>query len=166
MLPANALSGIPEETANRLMMAHGSGMLLRALRGDPEPPLPPLETRLRDRTGRLRRVYVPVDQRALPPAPEHVRNLIASIAEAFGLTADDLTGKRRLPRIVHARALAIRLIRERTWADGTPRHTVERIGNFLGREHTTISYALENFERYCEQSPDMRAVYERLRGAE
>jgi len=162
MLPANALTGIPEETANRLMMAHGSGMLLRALRGIPEPALPPLETRLRDRTGRLRRLYVPISERQFP-TPQPIRDLIATVAGAFGLKSDDLVGKSRLPRIVHARAVAIRLIRERTWADGSPRHTVERIGNYLGREHTTISHALQSFDHYCERSHDMRAVYERLR---
>ena len=155
----------PVEPAFADMMERGSAMLLRAMRGQPEeapPQRPPLQFTVRpNKNG----PYVPVSQRPRLPAPQAVREIIAKVAEAFDITPERLTGIGRSKHLVMARAVAIRLIRDRTWNGDEPRHSLPTIGRFFGRDHSTICHAIQHFPAYCKAWPEVGEIYERLRDA-
>lgn len=140
--------GVSDETRHRTMMRHGSGMLLRALRGEPEPV--PFRPRARVR---------------FDPAPPGTiaRGIIREVADAFSMEPNDLTGESRKADHIIARFVAIRLIRDRTWSDGTPRFSTTRIGGFFNRDHSTIGHALCVFEIKMKQFPQAAEIYEALR---
>ena len=80
--------------------------------------------------------------------------VIEHAAVAFGLTFDDLVGKARHRRIVHARFAAIYVIRKR-WPD----FSRVRIGVLLGgRDHSTICHAITEATRLYEQDARFRAI--------
>lgn len=154
--------GVPEELANRMSVAHGSRQLLRALNGEPEPePEPqwerPPEPKPRNKT----RKAIPKD---LPISiPKAVRDVIQSVADAFEVTPVEMRGKGKWTRLVHARAVAIRLIRERTWETGEPKHSLPSIGRYFQRDHSTICHSLDNFASYARQFPEIEEIYQALR---
>lgn len=155
------LSGIPEELRNRMMMRRGSGMLLRAIRGEPEPQPEPAQV-LQFRAPKRRQKYTPV---APPvPMPTPVKFIAMNVAEAFGLTVDDLTSHQRGQHFVRARSVFYRLVRDRTNRAGEPVYSFPRIARFVGRDHATVCHSMRMFDVYCRQDPEIAAVYERLRG--
>lgn len=155
--------GVPEELANRMSVAHGSRQLLRALRGEPEPVEPPCRPMPKLRPPKCRTPYVAVPQRPRPQMPDPVRRIVKGVAAEFGLSLDELCGKERAPYLVHARAVAYRLLRDRAYPNGDPRTSLPRIGAYFGRDHSTICYGLANFDNYVRFNPDLGAAYERLR---
>jgi hypothetical protein len=163
MLAMSRLTDIPEETANRMSVRHGSEQLLRALRGEPEPvevhtlPL----SRQRYTPGPPVR-HVRKADRARCPAPAAVREIIAAVAETFRIDPEDLLGESRAKYLIHARAVACRLIRDRVDTDGLPRNSLPRIAMFMNRDHSTISNALGKFDLYCRY-PEVAAAYAKLR---
>lgn len=98
----------------------------------------------------------------LAPAPEtdlSVRNhreLIAAVAQAFGLTFEDMCGGRRFAKIVAARAVAARLLSERGNSNG-------QIGKFLGgMDGSSVLHLLQTYETRATRFPAMNAAYARL----
>jgi hypothetical protein len=162
MLKISSLQGIPDENANRMMMAHGSRQLLRAIRGEPEPlPLPRINPK------KVRQSYVPVSDRPPLAVPRVVRDIIEAVAEAFEVHPDEMRGEGKAQTLVLARAVAIRLIRARTWESGEPKHSLPTIGRYLRRDHSSISHSLKNFDVYARHFPEIAEIYDRLNeGAE
>lgn len=154
-----ALSGIPDQLGNRMMMVHGSRALLRALNGEPEEAPSPVPLRIK-RDGR--NPYVPVSNRPPLAVPKVVRKIIEQTAEAFEVHPDEMWGGNKVRPLVLARAVAIRLIRDRAWESGAPKHSTTTIGRYLRRDHSTICHALEHFDDYAKQWPEVAEVYERL----
>lgn len=110
------------------------------------------------------REYVPVVQRPRVKTPEAVREIIAKVAKAFGVTPDEIISRRRATLFVLARSTAIQLIRERKWASGEHRHTITQIGCFFGnRDHSTICYAIDRFPDYLRYYPEVARIYGELR---
>lgn len=145
----------PDEVAFRIMVREGSAELLRALRGEPRlPDKRALRRRVRHKTDKAPKV------KAVPPEP--VRRILADVAGALDITVEELTGRRRWPILVDARAVAIKLIRERVGPDGEPKYSTPRIGAFLNRDHSTVLHALDNLDIYFRRSPEIKAVYEAL----
>jgi hypothetical protein len=80
--------------------------------------------------------------------------IIETAAHAFGVTYEDMIGRRRDRPVVHARWAAILVIREQ-W----PTFSLTQIGKMLGRDHSTICHAVaggtdlyerdETFREYC-----------------
>jgi hypothetical protein len=157
------LSGIPDYTANRMMMAHGSSALLRAIRGEPEPIEPPVLPAPRHRlTYHQRPRHIRKSERPRDPTPTPIKAILQAVADAFRITVDDLTGNCRAKYLIHARAVACRLIRDRVDDDGLPRNSLPRIAMFMDRDHSTISNALGKFDLYCRY-PEVAAIYAKLR---
>lgn len=156
-------TAIPDETKYRMMMRRGSTMLLNALRpvpaDDPKPvrkTLPPPKRKPRPRV----MCSIP---KTSDTVPAEVRKIIAAVAERFDLTVEAMIGRGRSRHSVIARAVACRLIRERTWSNGLPRHTIQRIGQFLNRDHSSICHALDSFEIYTKHFPEALEMYLELR---
>lgn len=94
------------------------------------------------------------------------RRIIKGTAAAFKMSVADLLGKDRHKRFVVARAVAIRLLREQTWSDGTLRFSYPQIGRMMGgRDHSTVIHAINNFELYCRLHPEAKAAYDTLKEA-
>jgi len=65
-------------------------------------------------------------------APVHtVQAIIAAVADTFGVTTQYLTGPSRLPEMVDARKVAIRLLARRGLGPTA-------IGRLIGRDHSTV----------------------------
>jgi chromosomal replication initiation ATPase DnaA len=95
------------------------------------------------------------------------RGIIRAVSAAYDMDPAALVSKARTPHFVCARAIAIRLLRDLTWQDGSPRFSLPQIGRLLGgRDHTTVHHALGMFEVYCRAHPFMKAVYDTLRDDE
>ena len=65
--------------------------------------------------------------------------VIKRIEREYGITLADMQGPRRYRPIVRARWALIAALRERGWS-------LMRIGAFLNRDHTTVMYALRQWE--------------------
>lgn len=73
---------------------------------------------------------------ARPPA---ANDIIALVAQRFGVKSADLTGPSRFREIAQPRQIAMHLIRKLR-----PRLTLEAIGGHLGnRDHTTVMHGLK-----------------------
>jgi len=160
MLPFSQLRDIPDETANRMMMVNGSAQLLRAIHGEPEP-LERTPTRSPSRRG-----YTPVSDRLPMAVPSSVRIIIEQVAEVFEVHPEEMRGQNKARELVLARAVAIRIIRERTWETGEPKHSLPTIGRYFRRDHSTIAHALAHFDEYSRVHPEIQEVYESLRGGQ
>lgn len=78
-----------------------------------------------------------------------MREWLIEIATTFGITLDELTGDSRRRHIVEARQTAAWLLRH-----AFKRMTLSEIGDLLGREYTTIIYAIESVEMRMLNDPD------------
>ena len=154
--------GIPDELANRMMVAHGSRMLLRTLRGEPAPIERPVYIPSARPKLPKPRAYHPVRMRNRPHMPETVKRIVEAVAAHFEVTVEELTGPARQPYLVHARAVAYHLLRDRVDGFGQPRMSLPRIAAFFGRDHSTICYAIDHFDIYCRH-PHVAEAYAKLR---
>jgi chromosomal replication initiator protein len=75
------------------------------------------------------------------------RAIIERAAAGLGVTPDDVLGRSRRQEVAYARHLAMYLIRRRLdWS-------LPRIGRFLGRDHTTVLYALRQVGAWAGHRP-------------
>ena len=152
-----------ETIAYRKAMAAASARLLRAIKGEPEPVKPrTLIQALINHPRKRRSKYIPVADRPECTMPKAVRDIIARTAEAFSIPVDQMTSKSRQREAVMARRVAIRLLRDRLREDGKPRLSLPTIARYLCRDHSTICYALDNFEDTYKRVPEVAAIYDRL----
>jgi len=164
MLTLSQLHDIPDELANRMMVAHGSRKLLRALRGEPEP----VETfaRIPKRPEPKRRRYTPVSARTHKSMPSAVQRIVEQVAAEFGVSTDELCGAGRSPYLVRARSVAYRLLRDRLHTNGEAITSFPRIAGYFGRDHSTVCYAINHFADYCRHHPQVADAYAKLRGGQ
>jgi chromosomal replication initiator protein len=91
-----------------------------------------------------------------------LQRICDEVCAEFGLRFQDLTGRRRTAHIATARQVAMLLCREET---DLP---LGRIGEVLGRDHSTVTYALGAIERRLGRDLEVRragvALRSRLRG--
>ncbi|MGL4647882.1 MAG: helix-turn-helix domain-containing protein, partial [Caldilineaceae bacterium] len=84
--------------------------------------------------------------------------LIALVAEAYKLTVDDLVGPRRTRPIADARHIAMFLLREEQAL------SLPQIGQlFGGRDHTTVSHAIEKIGTELRNNEALRRDLAQLR---
>jgi chromosomal replication initiator protein len=116
-----------------------------SLRG--ESPTGDIARKLLDRVG--------PDRRAAEPSVEEV---LSVTAEAFGVTAKELTARDRRPVVARARKVAIYLARELTGK------SLPEIGRrFGGRDHSTILTAVRGLPKDMERDGDLAMAVEKLR---
>ena len=93
------------------------------------------------------------------------KSAIRKVALGFGMTVGDMLSQSRRRRMVCARVVAAKLLREMTWEDGSQRFSLPQIAKMLNRkDHSTICYSLSVFEPYCRTYPEMLEVYNLVRG--
>lgn len=84
--------------------------------------------------------------RRAPPAEAVLR----AVADFYGVTTEDLTGKRRVQRIVVPRHVAMYIMRE----DG--RLSLPQIGQVLNRDHTTVLHGVEKMTEQIDRDEALR----------
>lgn len=111
----------------------------------------------------LRRRIVPAQIAFRPPVPSTnpflqpwclTQAVVASVAADFGLCAADVMSVSRRRENVWARAVAIKLLSERGLS-------ASGIGRKLGRDHSTVLWALDRFDVYERQCETVGASYRR-----
>jgi len=80
-----------------------------------------------------------------------------TVAQAFGVTVDDLCNSRRRKDLVTARHVAMYLSRELT---GFPLAVIGKA--FGGRDHATIAYACNRIKKLLEQDESLKQTVEHL----
>jgi chromosomal replication initiation ATPase DnaA len=71
--------------------------------------------------------------------------LVSATSFMFGVDRVDLFGSNRTARVAEARQVLAWALRQANWS-------LESIGDFLHRDHTTIMYAVRVVERKAERS--------------
>ncbi|WP_461248446.1 chromosomal replication initiator protein DnaA, partial [Treponema sp. R6D11] len=85
-------------------------------------------------------------------------NIIRVSAEYFGLTPNDLKGKKRSQNIVSARQLAMYMGREMT------DYSTTEIGqDFGGKDHTTVMYSIDKIKGKLLTDPSLESTIENLK---
>jgi chromosomal replication initiator protein len=74
----------------------------------------------------------------------------------FGVDRGDLLGRTRTARCVEARQALAWALRQNHWS-------LESIGDYLGKDHTTIIHGLRAIERKARHSPRLTEKLEALR---
>jgi len=85
-------------------------------------------------------------------------NIIRVASEYFGLTPNDLKGKKRSQNIVFARHLAMYIGREMT-----DYSTTELGQDFGGRDHTTVMYSIEKIKGMLLTDPTLESTIENIK---
>jgi len=84
-------------------------------------------------------------------------NIIRVIAENYGLTPNDLKGKKRTQNIAFARQLAMYIGKEMT------EYSTTEIGkDFGGRDHTTVMHSVEKIKNLLITDPSLESNIEKL----
>jgi chromosomal replication initiator protein len=107
-------------------------------------------------------VSVDLARRALEPlatANGHlsVERICDEVCAEFGLRFQDLTGRRRTAPVATARQVAMFLCHEKTDV------SLARIGQVLGRDHSTVVYALGAIERRVQRDLAVKRALEAVR---
>lgn len=79
------------------------------------------------------------------------RAIIALICGSLGLSVDTLLGPRRDPHIVGARKCACAVLRGKGL-------TLSGIGRRLGIDHSSVSWHVSTFDRFCDDWPELRIL--------
>ncbi|WP_158610976.1 helix-turn-helix domain-containing protein [Aurantiacibacter spongiae] len=110
------------------------------------------ETRRRGITKLIEEIATHVGHGRVPLDP-----LLSSVADTFGLSVDDIKSASRRAPAVSARAVIVRILREREISYAV-------IGRILGgRDHTTVIHAADNWDVYAKRDPRVVRAYLELR---
>jgi len=78
------------------------------------------------------------------------------VAARYGITRDQLKGKRRTNSVALPRQIAMYLMRRQTTL------SLSEIGRFFDRDHTTVIHACSKIERLMAEDRTMKDTIERL----
>jgi chromosomal replication initiator protein len=78
------------------------------------------------------------------------------VAQHYGITREQLKGKRRTASVALPRQMAMSLMRRQTTL------SLSEIGRFFDRDHTTVIHACDKIERLKVTDRQMRDTVERL----
>lgn len=92
---------------------------------------------------------------------EYAAGLIDQVCEALDIPRQAFSSDSRQKFLVAARALVVRLLRERSVA----LYSYPRIAEIVGRgDHSTMINAMNKFDHYCTLFPEIAALYLEMRG--
>ena len=95
----------------------------------------------------------------VPPAATRVSvdGIMRCVADRFGLSVRDITGRRRHRNVARARHVTMYLARKLT------SHSLEEIGGYLGgRDHTTVMHGFQRIRNDIQADPDLAQVLDNL----
>lgn len=70
-----------------------------------------------------------------------MKSIAAAVAERHGLRLRDLVGSGRTRHLSYARHEAMWEMRQVETQNGRPRYSLQAVGQFFNRDHTTVVYA-------------------------
>ncbi len=93
------------------------------------------------------------------PTEVTINNIIQKVAQAFGVSSEDIRSEKKKAEISNARQFAMYIMREVT------NLTFEEIGaEFGGKKHSTVIYSIEAAESKMEDNPQLKnSVYDILK---
>lgn len=92
----------------------------------------------------------------IPGRPHTIAEIMALVAQAYGVTREELRGPSRQRRIVRPRQIGMYLCRRYTDS------SFNEIGRAFDRDHTSVMYAVETVERRIVEKPQLRYEIEAL----
>jgi len=95
----------------------------------------------------------------VPPAATRVSvdGIMRCVADRFGLSVRDITGKRRHRHVARARHVSMYLARRLT------EHSLEEIGGYMGgRDHTTVMHGFQRIKTEALKDPELAQVVDNL----
>jgi chromosomal replication initiator protein len=133
-----------------------------------------VQSNIRELEGALTRIVAFADLSGLPMTPQLVESsladmlprkreiqpgdVITSVAETFGVTADRIVGRGRTQDVALPRQVAMYLLREEA------NYSLPQIGNALGgRDHTTVMYACDKVADLLERDDRLRRQVIKIR---
>ncbi|MEM8885705.1 MAG: chromosomal replication initiator protein DnaA [Planctomycetota bacterium] len=88
----------------------------------------------------------------IPPTQSRVSvdSIMRTVADHFGLSVRDITGKRRHRHVARARHVCMFLARKMT------AHSLEEIGGYMGgRDHTTVMHGYQRIQNDTKEDPEL-----------
>jgi hypothetical protein len=85
-----------------------------------------------------------------PRPPGGLVGLLSSVAADHGLSIRDLESESRRGPVVRARQEFMWRARAIRWSDGGHRYSLPMIGDFLGRDHTTVLHGVRRHQGRLE----------------
>jgi chromosomal replication initiator protein len=102
----------------------------------------------------LNRIDAPRPSRSLTAA-----EVLKATSVVFGVSVEDLVGKKRTAKVSEARQIAMLVLRELTDL------SLVQIGEALGgRQHSTVISGVKRAEKSCKAEAGLRALYDEVRG--
>ena len=90
--------------------------------------------------------------------PVTIEKIQDAVTEFYGISADDLTGPKRIAELARARQVAMFLCRELTEA------SLQQIAHaFRKKDHTTVIHAQRKIEELVKEDPILRQTVENLK---
>ncbi len=102
-------------------------------------------------TEEILREFIHAESLAIEP-----ESIVHLVAQHYGITRDQLKGKRRTNSVALPRQIAMYLMRRQTTL------SLSEIGRFFDRDHTTVIHACDKIDRLREADRPMRDTVERL----
>ncbi len=155
------VEGLPGDALTERQMMLGSLNLLRAVeraqgKYRPQPQATAVPSRPKPFPSLCAHFFVPGEMLGA--------RIVRITAEAYGYTVPEMRSKGRNRRLVCARIVAARLLRNATQSDGSHRFSTVQIARLIGRgDHSTVVYLLGMFGPYRRAYPEMKAIYNLLR---
>lgn len=96
--------------------------------------------------------------------PDEIREVFLATANIYRITPDKLWARTRKREIVDARHIAISIIYDNYGSYGKGNgYTLDRIGDFFNRDHTTIIHALQNCRNMRLTNDGFRDKYQKIK---
>lgn len=88
------------------------------------------------------------------PIPVTITRIITEVAKTYGVTPEDIRGRKRSAQVSNARKVAIYIIREITELP------LKAIGNEFSRDHSTMVYAIDDVEKNMKTDSHFKGIVE------
>lgn len=88
------------------------------------------------------------------PEPIKVETIIAEVAKTYNLTEEEILSARKTAALVLARRVAMYIARQTTDL------SFETIGEYFGRDHSTVLYNVNKIEKFLADKPYQRELVE------
>ena len=86
------------------------------------------------------------------PIPVIMDKIISEVARTYGTTTENILSKKRDESTAKARQISMYIIREIT------SESLDNIGKKFGKDHSTVSYSIEQCQKAIETNPSTRAT--------
>lgn len=85
-----------------------------------------------------------------------MREIASSVAMDRGMTLEDLLSNSKVRRIAHARFIAWKEIYDRRDKNGNRVFSLNQIGSYFGKDHTTVMHGIRRADEIIEQEDELK----------